>query len=125
MNLWLQVQAANSQSGGLQRVEALETHATFTLSNPNKIRSLIGGFCNANLVNFHNSDGSGYEFLKQRILTLHSRNPQVAARLMTPLTRWKKFPEPNSSQMRGALQVIADEPGLVKDIYEIAIKSLQ
>lgn len=125
MNLWLQVQAANSQPGGLQRVEALETHASFTLGNPNKIRSLIGGFCNANLVNFHNPDGSGYEFLKQRILTLHSRNPQVAARLMTPLTRWKKFPEPNSSQMRGALQVIADERGLVKDIYEIAIKSLQ
>jgi aminopeptidase N len=125
MNLWLQVQASNSQPGGLQRVEALEKHPTFTLSNPNKIRSLIGGFCNGNLVNFNNPDGSGYEFLKQRILTLHSRNPQVAARLMTPLTRWKKFPEPNSSQMREALQVIADEHGLVKDIYEIATKSLQ
>ena len=125
MNLWLQVQAANSKPGGLQRVEELETHSSFTLSNPNKIRSLIGGFCNANLVNFHNPDGSGYEFLKQRILTLHSRNPQVAARLMTPLTRWKKFPEPNSSQMREALQTIAEEQGLVKDIHEIAIKSLQ
>ena len=125
MNLWLQVQATNSQAGGLQRVEALEQHPAFTLSNPNKIRSLIGGFCNGNLVNFHNSDGSGYEFLKQRILTLHSRNPQVAARLMTPLTRWKKLPEPNSSKMREALQVIAEEPELVKDIYEIAIKSLQ
>jgi aminopeptidase N len=124
MNLWLQVQATSSQPGGLQRVEELENHSAFTLSNPNKIRSLIGGFCNGNLVNFHNPDGSGYEFLKQRILILHSRNPQVAARLMTPLTRWKKFPEPNSSQMREALQVIADEQGLVKDIYEIAIKSL-
>ena len=125
MNLWLQIQASNSQSGALERVEALENHPAFSLSNPNKIRSLIGGFCNGNLVNFNNPDGSGYEFLKQRILTLHSRNPQVAARLMTPLTRWKKFPEPNSSQMREALQVIADEQGLVKDIYEIAIKSLQ
>jgi len=125
MNLWLQVQAANSQPGALQRVETLEKHAAFTLTNPNKIRSLIGGFCNANLVNFHHPDGSGYEFLKQRILSLHSRNPQVAARLMTPLTRWKKFPEPNREKMRDALQVIADEPKLVKDIYEIAIKSLQ
>ena len=125
MNLWLQIQAANSQPGGLQRVEALEQHPAFTFSNPNKIRSLIGGFCNANLVNFHNPDGSGYEFLKQRILALHSRNPQVAARLMTPLTRWQKFPDPNRQQMRDALQVIADEPGLVKDIVEIATKSLQ
>jgi aminopeptidase N len=124
MNLWLQIQAVNSQAGGLQRVKTLLDHSAFTMSNPNKIRSLIGGFCNANLVNFHNIDGSGYEFLKQHILTLHSQNPQVAARLMTPLTRWKKFPEPNRQQMRDALQVIADEPGLVKDIYEIATKSL-
>ena len=124
MNLWLQIQAVNSQSGGLARVNALLDHPAFTFGNPNKIRSLIGGFCNGNLVNFHNPDGSGYAFLKQHILALHSQNPQVAARLMTPLTRWKKFPEPNSQQMRDALQVIADEPGLVKDIYEIAIKSL-
>lgn len=124
MNLWLQIQAVNSQSGGLARVNALLDHPAFTFGNPNKIRSLIGGFCNGNLVNFHNPDGSGYAFLKQHILALHSQNPQVAARLMTPLTRWKKFPEPNSQHMRDALQVIADEPGLVKDIYEIAIKSL-
>jgi len=124
MNLWLQIQAANAQPGGLSRVQALLQHPAFTMSNPNKIRSLIGGFCNANLINFHNPDGSGYEFLKQHILALHSKNPQVAARLMTPLTRWKKFPEPNRQQMRDALQVIADEPGLVKDIFEIATKSL-
>jgi aminopeptidase N len=124
MNLWLQIQAVNSQSGGLQRVEKLLEHPAFTMSNPNKIRSLIGVFCSANAVNFHRADGSGYEFLKQHILALHSQNPQVAARLVTPLTRWKKFPEPNRQQMRDALQRIADEPDLVKDIYEIATKSL-
>ncbi|MGB2260411.1 MAG: aminopeptidase N [Porticoccaceae bacterium] len=124
MNLWLQIQAANSQPNGLQRVEKLLEYPAFTMSNPNKIRSLIGVFCGANAVNFHSADGSGYEFLKQHILALHSQNPQVAARLVTPLTRWKKFPEPNRQMMRDALQVIADEPGLVKDIYEIATKSL-
>ena len=124
MNLWLQIQATNSQPDGLARVKALLEHSAFTMSNPNKIRSLIGGFCSGNLVNFHNPDGSGYQFLKEHILTLNSQNPQVAARLVTPLTRWEKFPEPNRQQMRDALQVIADEPNLVKDIYEIAIKSL-
>ena len=124
MNLWLQIQATNSQPEGLARVKALLEHSAFTMSNPNKIRSLIGGFCSGNLVNFHNPDGSGYQFLKEHILTLNSQNPQVAARLVTPLTRWEKFPEPNRQQMRDALQVIADEPNLVKDIYEIAIKSL-
>ena len=124
MNLWLQIQAVNSQPGGLERVEKLLDHPAFSMSNPNKIRSLIGAFCGANPINFHSADGSGYQFLKGHILALNSQNPQVAARLVTPLTRWKKFPEPNRQLMRDALQAIADEPNLVKDIYEIATKSL-
>ena len=124
MNLWLQIQAANSQPNGLDRVKALLDHSAFSMTNPNKIRSLIGGFANANHVNFHATDGSGYEFLTQQILDLNTVNPQIAARLVTPLTRWKKYPEPNRQQMRDALQNIANEPNLVKDVYEIATKSL-
>ena len=124
MNLWLQIQAINTQPDGLVRVRGLMNHSAFTMSNPNKLRSLIGAFCSANLVNFHNPDGSGYEFLQQQVITLNNQNPQVAARLVTPLTRWKKFAEPNAQLMRKALQKIADEPGLVKDVLEIATKSL-
>ena len=124
VNLWLQIQAVNSQPGGLGRVEKLLDHSAFSMTNPNKIRSLIGAFCSANPINFHSADGSGYQFLKGHILALNSQNPQVAARLVTPLTRWKKFPEPHRQLMRDALQAIADEPNLVKDIYEIATKSL-
>ena len=124
MNLWLQIQAINSQSDGLARVRELMNHSAFTMSNPNKLRSLIGAFCSANLVNFHSPDGSGYEFLQQQVITLNNQNPQVAARLVTPLTRWKQFAEPNGGLMRRALQTIADEPRLVKDVLEIATKSL-
>jgi aminopeptidase N len=123
MNLWLQVQAANGQPDGLARVKSLLDHSAFSMSNPNKIRSLIGAFANANLVNFHNADGSGYEFLTQQILALNTVNPQIAARLVTPLTKWKKFPEPNRQHMRDALQNIANEPNLVKDLHEIVSKS--
>ena len=124
MNLWLQIQAINSQPGGLARVRGLMDHSAFSMSNPNKLRSLIGAFCSANLVNFHSPDGSGYEFLQQQVVALNNQNPQVAARLVTPLTRWKQFAEPNAGLMRRALQTIADEPGLVKDVLEIATKSL-
>ena len=124
MNLWFQIQATNSQSNGLPRVQSLMQHSAFNMTNPNKIRSLIGAFCSANLVNFHNSDGSGYEFLQQQICALNSVNPQVAARLVTPLTRWKKFAPPNRQLMRDALETIAKQPNLVKDIQEIISKSL-
>lgn len=124
MNLWLQIQASNSQPDGLQRVLALMEHAAFSMTNPNKIRSLIGAFANANLVNFHNPDGSGYRFLTEQILALNTVNPQIAARLVTPLTRWKKFPAPNGQKMREALQNIANDANLVKDLHEIVTKSL-
>ena len=124
MNVWLQIQAANSQPNALSRVKVLLEHSAFSMTNPNKIRSLIGGFANANHVNFHASDGSGYVFLTEQILALNTVNPQIAARLVTPLTRWKKFSEPNRKLMRDALQNIANEPNLVKDVYEIATKSL-
>ena len=124
MNLWLQIQATNSQANGLRRVIDLMDHEAFTMTNPNKIRSLIGAFANANHVNFHNQDGSGYRFLTEQILALNSVNPQVAARLVTPLTKWKKFPEPNRQLMQNALQSIAKEPNLVKDLQEIVSKSL-
>ena len=124
MNVWLQIQAANSQPNALDRVKALLEHSAFSMTNPNKIRSLIGGFANANHVNFHATDGSGYVFLTEQILALNTVNPQIAARLVTPLTRWKKFSEPNRKLMRDALQNIANEPNLVKDVYEIATKSL-
>ncbi|MDA8786921.1 aminopeptidase N [Porticoccaceae bacterium] len=124
MNLWLQIQATNTQANGLQRVIELMDHKAFTMTNPNKIRSLISAFASANHVNFHSQDGSGYRFLTEQILALNTVNPQVAARLVTPLTKWKKFPEPNRQLMQNALQDIAKEPNLVKDLKEIVSKSL-
>lgn len=124
MNLWLQIQATNSQSEGLARVKALLEHSAFTMTNPNKVRSLIGAFCSANLINFHTADGSGYQFLADQIIALNQANPQVAARLVTPLTRWKGFTKPYGALMRKQLQRIADHPNLVKDVLEVASKSL-
>jgi aminopeptidase N len=124
MNLWLQIQATSKLKNGLDRVKALMNHSAFNINNPNKARSLLGAFCSANPINFHSKDGSGYGFLQQQIITLNALNPQVAARLVTPLTRWKKLPEPNRQLMRDALQQIANHNGLVKDIQEIVTKSL-
>ncbi|MCS5587979.1 MAG: aminopeptidase N C-terminal domain-containing protein, partial [Porticoccaceae bacterium] len=67
---------------------------------------------------------SGYQFLQQQIIQLNALNPQVAARLVTALTKWKKFPEPNRQLMRDALQLIASKQDLVKDLREIVSKSL-
>jgi aminopeptidase N len=124
LNQWFQIQSACALPGGLARVEALLEHSAFDLHNPNKVRSVIGVFCNSNPVNFHCKDGSGYRFLADQVLTLDKLNPQIAARLLTPLTRWRRFAEGPQQLMQAELARIMAEPGLSKDTFEIVSKSI-
>jgi aminopeptidase N len=58
------------------------------------------------------------------IVTADRLNPQVAARLVPPFGRWRRF-EPNRAEMmRDALQRIVETPGLSKDVFEQVSKSL-
>ena len=125
VNQWFQLQAWCPLPGGLERVRALMEHPAFELRNPNKVRALIGAFSAGNPVNFHRADGAGYDFLVAQVLALDGLNPQVAARLLTPLTRWRKYPEPRARQLRTALQSVLAAPGLSRDSQEIAAKALR
>ncbi|GGK60937.1 aminopeptidase N [Amphritea balenae] len=124
VNQWLAIQAANTREAGLQRVEKLLTHPAYDASNPNKIRSLVAVFCAQNLPNFHNLDGSGYRFLADQIIVLNKQNPQIASRLLTPLTRWKQYSEARQSLMKAELERIGNSGDLSKDVYEVLSKSL-
>lgn len=124
VNLWLSVQAANPKEGAIERIHALMAHPAFDANNPNKLRSVIGVFTNSNAVSFHHNDGSGYSFLADQILKLNKQNPQVASRLLAPLTKWKKYDANRQQLMKAALERIASEPALSKDVYEVVAKSL-
>jgi aminopeptidase N len=123
VNQWLLIQSTSSEPGGLDRVKALIQHEAFDIKNPNKVRSLIGGFCGLNPGNFHNIDGSGYKFLADKIMQIDSLNPQTASRLITPLTRWKKYDSQRQKLMRAELERIA-ETDLSSDARELVGKSL-
>ena len=123
VNQWLQVQALSSQPGTLAQVRGLLVHPAFDLGNPNKVRALIGAFCNANPHQFHQADGSGYALLVEIVSKLNPRNPQIAARLLAPMTRWRCYGD-RAPQMREALETLAALPALSKDVYEVVSKSL-
>ena len=123
VDLWFQVQAACPRPGALQRVEALMKHEAFTMKVPNRLRALIGPFTQ-NLVNFHDRSGNGYAFLADRVMELNATNPQIAARLLIPLTRWRKFDEQRQGLMRAQLDRILASEKLSPDVYEIASKSV-
>jgi aminopeptidase N len=124
MDQWFSVQAACSLPGSLQRVEQLMQHPAFTLKNPNKVRALIGAFAGQNLLGFHQADGSGYRFLADQVITLNALNPQIASRLLAPLTRWAKYGSARQAQMKEQLQRILDSGELSSDVYEVVSKSL-
>ncbi|ACE84417.1 aminopeptidase N [Cellvibrio japonicus] len=124
VNQWLSVQAGCQLPDTLSRVRALLQHSAYDGKNPNKIRSLIGAFCNGNAINFHSGNGEGYAFLADQIIQLNRQNPQIASRLLTPLTKWKKYDHVRQQLMKAQLERIRAEPELSKDVFEVVSKSL-
>ena len=120
---WFVVQAVCQLPGSLAQVKQLLEHADFDIRNPNKVRSLIGAFCGQNHVGFHDASGEGYEFLADQVLVLDKLNPQIASRLLMPLTRWKKFSAKRQGLMQAQLLRIKAQEELSKDLFEIVEKS--
>ncbi|WP_163834564.1 aminopeptidase N [Spartinivicinus ruber] len=125
MEQWLAVQASCSQPEAYKRILGLQEHEAFDIKNPNKVRSLIGQFAMNNAVHFHQETGAGYKLLADYVIKLNIMNPQIASRLLTPLTRWKRYGEPHQAQMKAELVRIRKQPELSKDVYEIVEKSLK
>jgi len=121
---WFTVQAAAPRADAVETAAKLLGHPAFSLRNPNKVRALIGAFASGNQVGFHRADGAGYRFLADRVLELDPLNPQVAARILGPMARWRRFDAARQAAMRAQLERVAAKPGLSKDVYEIATKSL-
>jgi aminopeptidase N len=124
MDQWFSVQAGSPLPGGLARVQQLMQHPAFNLKNPNKVRALIGAFANQNLINFHAADGSGYRFLADQVIALDGFNPQIAARQLAPLTRWRKYDATRQALIHGELKRILASGELSADVYEVVSKSL-
>ena len=105
-------------------VQALLKHEAYD-TNPNRVRALISTFANANPAAFHALDGSGYDFVGTQVLDLGQRNPQVAARLCKAFSDWKKYGPARQALMKAQLVRIRDTPGVSKDVYEVATRSIE
>ena len=73
---------------------------------------------------FHQQDGAGYQLLADAVIRLNATNPQIASRLLTPLTKWRRLTPELGDNMRGELQRIAASPDLSSDVYEVVTKAL-
>lgn len=121
---WFSVQATSQREDTASEVSRLVAHPAFDIRTPNRFRSVVGAFSVSNPVRFHDKAGRGYRFLADQILALDPINPQTAARLLTPLTRWAKHTDDRQALMKGELNRILGAEGLSKDSYEIASKGV-
>jgi aminopeptidase N len=120
---WFSMQAS-ARDNNVAAIRTLMQHPAFTLSNPNRARSLIFSFCNANPAQFHAQDGSGYAYWAEQVIALNAINPQVAARLARSLDHWRRYQPHLREQMQAALRKVAATKTLAKDVREIVNKAL-
>lgn len=123
LDKWFALQATCELPNTLANVKKLLSHPAFNIKNPNKARSLIGAFSQSNPRHFHAADGSGYVFLTDMLLKMDKINPQIAARLATPLTRWQRLDAPRQKLIKQQLERLAAVE-LSRDLRELVLKGL-
>ncbi|RLA19218.1 MAG: aminopeptidase N, partial [Gammaproteobacteria bacterium] len=121
---WFTLQATSSLPNTISAIKELLKHADFDLKTPNRVRSLIGAFSQANSLHFHAQDGSGYQFLGDQICALDPLNPQVASRMVGAFTQWHRFDKNRQILIKEQLNRIKNNPQISPDLYEIVSKSL-
>jgi len=121
---WFVLQATTPDPKTLDRVKALTGHAAFSMTNPNRVRSLIGSFAQGNPTQFNRADGAGYEFVADKILALDPANPQVASRMTTAFRTWRALEAGRRERAQAALKRISSAPQLSRDVGDIVQRAL-
>ncbi|WP_394220268.1 aminopeptidase N [Alteromonas gracilis] len=124
LDKWFALHATQNRDDIFATITMLCEHPQFAMSNPNRVRSVIGSFAFYNSERFHALDGSGYKFVTDYLLKLDAVNPQVAARIVTPLTQWQGFASKHQVLMKQQLGRLLNHKGLSKDVFEKVSKSL-
>ncbi len=114
---WFTLQATALKTEVLAHIEQLCTHQAFTMSNPNRVRSLYGAMA-GNPMAFHDESGAGYRMIADLILELNLKNPQLAARFVPSLGRFGRVEPKRSALMRAELERISAAGKLSRDVAE-------
>ena len=124
LNKWFTVQALADLPDVLDRVKELTKHPDFTLSNPNRCRSLISAFT-MNSAAFHATSGEGYRFVGDILMELDKLNPQISSRMGSSLIQWKRYDADRGALMKAELERVATMKPISDDLLEILSSALK
>lgn len=124
LDKWFALHATTEREDILSHLTLLQSHPQFAMGNPNRVRALIGSFAFYNPTGFHRKDGTGYKYVTDYLITLDKQNPQVAARIVTPLTQWQNYAPDYQTRMKAQLNRLLCQENLSTDVFEKVSKSL-
>ncbi|WP_375456558.1 aminopeptidase N [uncultured Methylobacterium sp.] len=122
LDKWFAIQATIPEDGTLARIADLTRHPAFAMSNPNRVRALIGSLAFGNPTQFARADGAGFARVADAVEALDRTNPQLAARLLTAFAPWRKWESSRREKASGILNRIKAIPGLSRDVADIAAR---
>lgn len=124
LDKWFALHATTEREDILSHLTLLQSHPQFAMGNPNRVRALIGSFAFYNPTGFHRKDGTGYKYVTDYLIALDKQNPQVAARIVTPLTQWQNYAPDYQTRMKAQLNRLLCQENLSTDVFEKVSKSL-
>ncbi len=124
LDKWFAIQAQIPEPGTLERITRLKAHPAFTMTNPNRVRALIGTLAFGNPTQFARADGAGFSLVADTVAALDSTNPQVAARLLTAFGSWRRLEKSRAAKAGEMLNWIKAIPGLSRDTADIVARTL-
>ncbi len=121
---WASLQVSRPTDTVFAHIAQVLACSQFSLGNPNRVRAVYGAFSRLNPSQFHRADGEGYRLLAEIVAKLDDSNPQLAARLITPLLSWRRYPAIQQQLMQQQLQQLKAKPTISNDVFEKVTKSL-
>jgi aminopeptidase N len=124
---WFALQARmpeRADGRAFARVKQLLQHPDYSLTNPNRARSVLMSFGRSNPAAFHRTDAAGYVLWADVVREIDGFNPQLASRLARLMDRWTHLADPYRGAAREAITRVAAKTNLSPGVREIVEHAL-
>ncbi|MBU2426736.1 MAG: aminopeptidase N [Gammaproteobacteria bacterium] len=121
---WASLQVSLPREDVFATIQNITEYPQFSWTNPNRVRAVFSAFSHLNPRQFHRIDGKGYQLLAKIVGQIDQSNPQLAARLVTPLLSWQRYDQTRQQLIKNQLETLRLQSGLSNDLFEKVARSL-
>ena len=105
LDSWFSYKASIEIDNNQKSIEDLFNHPYFDTKSPNTLRSILNSYVSKNSF-FHSIDGSGYQYIAEKIIEFDKLNPIIISRFIKIFSRYKYYSKPYRENMIKVLSYI-------------------